>query len=212
MLRRLRPRSAYDVMAALALFLVVAGGSAFAVVAANQVNSNSIVNGQVKNQDLATNSVGTGKIKPGNVKTSDLGANAVTSAKVGANALGGDDINEGTLTGVNASQLGGIPSTEFLHGVTSRTAETAKDSATTKDRFVQCPSGTKVVGGGAGVYQVDGSGTPVLSSAQDANLALSHSSPVITSTNQAWYARGVETDAVNANWFVYVEVVCAATG
>jgi hypothetical protein len=33
MLRKLRPRSAYDVMAALALFLVVSGGTTFAVVA-----------------------------------------------------------------------------------------------------------------------------------------------------------------------------------
>ena len=212
MLRKLRPRSAYDVMAALALFLVVAGGSAYAVVAANQVNSNSIIDLQVKNRDLATNSVGTGKIKPRGVKNSDLGTNSVSSEKVGADALNGGDVDESSFVGVNASQLGGVASGEFLHGLTTRTAETAKNSTASKDRFVQCPSGTKVVGGGAGVYQVDGSGNPVLSTVQDANLALSHSAPVITSTNQAWYARGVETDGVSANWFVNVEVICADDG
>jgi hypothetical protein len=212
MLRKLRPRSAYDVMAALALFLVVAGGSAYAVVAANQVNSNSIINGQVKNQDLATNSVGTGKIKPHGVKISDLGTNSVSSEKVGADALNGGDVDESSFVGVNASQLGGVASGEFLHGLTTRTAETAKNSTAIKDRFVQCPSGTKVVGGGAGVYEVNGSGNPVLSTDSDEDLALSHSSPVITSTNQAWYARGVETDAVSENWFVDVEVICADDG
>jgi hypothetical protein len=212
MLRKLRPRSAYDVMAALALFLVVAGGSAYAVVAANQVNSNSIINGQVKNQDLATNSVGTGKIKPHGVKISDLGTNSVSSEKVGADALNGGDVDESSFVGVNASQLGGVASGEFLHGLTTRTAETAKNSTAIKDRFVQCPSGTKVVGGGAGVYEVNGSGNPVLSTDSDEDLALSHSSPVITSTNQAWYARGVETDAVSQNWFVDVEVICADDG
>ena len=209
MLRKLRPRSAYDVMAALALFLVVAGGSAYAVVAANQVNSNSIVNGQVKNQDLATNSVGSGKIKPGGVKVSDLGANSVVSSKVGNNVLTGADINEGTLSGVNASSLGGIPGNTFLHSLTSRTYESPKNSTAVKDRFLSCPAGTSVVGGGAGVYEVDSGGNQVLNDDIDVHLVLSHSSPVITSTVQAWYARAVETDAVAANWFLDVEVICA---
>jgi len=50
MLTKLRPQSAYDVMAALALFLVVAGGTAYA---ANTVFSSDIVDGEVRNPDLA---------------------------------------------------------------------------------------------------------------------------------------------------------------
>jgi hypothetical protein len=51
MLAQLRPRSAYDVMAALALFLVIAGGTAYA---ANTVFSSDIVDGEVKVADLGT--------------------------------------------------------------------------------------------------------------------------------------------------------------
>ena len=98
MLRRLYPRSAYDVMAALALFLVVTGGTAFAVVAANQVNSQSIVNGQVKNVDLAANAVRTRKIQDGQVLSADVANNTLT----------GGDINESTLLGVNAAAVGGV--------------------------------------------------------------------------------------------------------
>jgi hypothetical protein len=99
MLAKLRPRSAYDVMAALALFLVVTGGTAFAVVAANQVNSQSIVNGQVKNEDLAPNSVGTGKIADGSIGNADLAPNSVGTGKVADNSLTGADINVNTLPG-----------------------------------------------------------------------------------------------------------------
>jgi len=212
MLRKLRPRSAYDVMAALALFLVVAGGSAYAVVAANQVNSASIINGQVKNRDLATNSVGSGKIKPRGVKNSDLGNNSVSTGKVGPNALNGGDIVESSLLGVNATHLGGIPSNVALHSLTNRDYQSPATSTGVKDRFLSCPAGTKVVGGGAGVFEVDSGGNQVLNDNIDPDLVLSHSSPVITSTTQAWYARAVETDAVAANWFLDVEVICAAMG
>ena len=51
---KFRPRSAYDVMAALALFLVIAGGSAYA---ANTVFSTDIVDGQVKAQDIGAAAV-----------------------------------------------------------------------------------------------------------------------------------------------------------
>jgi hypothetical protein len=94
MLTRLRPRSAYDVIAALALFLVVTGGTAFAVVAANQVNSASIVDGEVKNPDLANDSVGPAKVKD--------------------DSLRGADVNEATLGTVpNADLVDGLNGSEL---------------------------------------------------------------------------------------------------
>jgi hypothetical protein len=122
MLRKLRPRLTYaNVVASLALFLAVGGGTAFAVVAANQVNSASIVDGQVKNPDLAPDSVGTGKISDGQVKnpdlapdsvgtgkisdaqvkSSDVGPDAIDSSKVAFRSLTGDDVALGSLTGDN---------------------------------------------------------------------------------------------------------------
>ena len=58
MIRRLRPRSLYDVLAALASLGVVAGGTAYA---ANTVFSTDIVDGQVKTVDLANNAVVVGE-------------------------------------------------------------------------------------------------------------------------------------------------------
>jgi hypothetical protein len=84
-------------MAALALFLVVSGGTAFAVVAANQVNSASIIDGQVKNQDLAANSVTTGKVLNESLTGFDLADNSLT----------GKQIIEGQLSTVPRAARGG---------------------------------------------------------------------------------------------------------
>ena len=94
MLKKVRPRSAYDVIALLALFIAVGGGTAFAVVAANQVNSASIVDGEVKNPDLGNDSVGPAKVKN--------------------DSLGGSDVNESTLGTVpNADRVDGLNGSEL---------------------------------------------------------------------------------------------------
>jgi predicted anti-sigma-YlaC factor YlaD len=61
MLAKLRPRSAYDVMAALALFVALSTGGAYA---ANTVFSTDIVDGEVKTPDLANAGVTNGKLAP----------------------------------------------------------------------------------------------------------------------------------------------------
>ena len=115
MLRKLRPRSAYDVMAALALFLVVTGGTAFAVVAANQVNSASIIDKQVKRRDIADGAIGPFKIKPGGIANFNLGPGSVDSGKVSNNSLTGADIDEGTLAQVpDSARLGGRSLADLL--------------------------------------------------------------------------------------------------
>lgn len=115
MLRKLRPRSAYDVMAALALFLVVTGGTAFAVVAANQVNSASIIDKEVKARDIADRSIGPFKLKLAGVAKENLGPGSVDSSKVGSDALTGANISEGTLAQVpDSAKLGGRTLSELL--------------------------------------------------------------------------------------------------
>jgi hypothetical protein len=62
-MRRIRSRLTYaNVISTLALFLVLAGGSAVALNGSNTVFSDDIVNGQVKTQDLASGAVTPGKI------------------------------------------------------------------------------------------------------------------------------------------------------
>ena len=85
MLRTLAAHLRAQWMGALALFLVLAGGTAYA---ANTVFSTDIVNGEVKTPDLASNAVGTGKV-----------AN---------NSLTGSDIVESSLGEVPSARLGGL--------------------------------------------------------------------------------------------------------
>lgn len=78
MLSKLRPRSAYDVMAALGLFLAL-GGTAYAV-AANSVGTAQLKNGAVTNPKLAKDSVGSGKVIDGSLLANDFKAGALGSA------------------------------------------------------------------------------------------------------------------------------------
>jgi hypothetical protein len=77
MLRKLRPRSVYDVLAALGFFLAL-GGSAYAV-AANSVGTAQLKNGAVTNPKLARESVGSGKGIDGSLEWSDLGGSLRTN-------------------------------------------------------------------------------------------------------------------------------------
>ena len=87
MLRQLRPRSAYDVMAAVAFFIAVAGGSAYAAatigsgdIKSNAVLSRHIKDGAFKTPDLAGNSVGTGKVIDGSLLGRDFRPGQLSSA------------------------------------------------------------------------------------------------------------------------------------
>jgi hypothetical protein len=116
MFSKLRPRSAYDVMAALAMFGVLATGGAYA---ADEWNGSNIQDGTLTGADIqdlslglpdyGANSISTGKLKDGDVRTQDLrdlgvtnskiAWDSVSSGKVINNNLTGDDINESTLKG-----------------------------------------------------------------------------------------------------------------
>jgi hypothetical protein len=91
MLRKLRPRSAYDVMAAIAFFIAVAGGSAYAAttigasnIKNDAVRSRHIKDGAVKSPDLAANSVGTGKVTDGSLLAQDFNAGDLPKGHDGA--------------------------------------------------------------------------------------------------------------------------------
>jgi hypothetical protein len=66
-----RPSSA-TVIACVALFFAIAGGSAIALKGKNTVDSGDIKKGQVKTSDIANNAVTTKKIKGNAVRTSDV--------------------------------------------------------------------------------------------------------------------------------------------
>jgi hypothetical protein len=127
MLRRLRPRSAYDLIALFALFAAIGTGGAYAAdtigssdVIDESLLSQDIKNGEVKSADLADGSVGTSKIINGQVGTGDLAASSVTTGKVLNNTLTGTDIAESTLGPVpsagDADKLDGKDSSAFVQG------------------------------------------------------------------------------------------------
>jgi len=104
-----------------ALFLVLTGGSAYALQGSNTVFSDDIVNGQVKTDDLGLNAVRTGKIEDGQVKALDLAPNSVGTAKIANGGVQSADLAFGSvgsfavaddsLTGadINESSLGAVP-------------------------------------------------------------------------------------------------------
>jgi hypothetical protein len=114
----------------LALFLVIAGGTAYA---ANTIGSTDIINGQVKSVDIGTNEVTSADVRddtlangglapvdlrPGAVGTSevadnalrgaDIATGAVSSTKVADESLTGSDVAESTLDQVPSALVGGL--------------------------------------------------------------------------------------------------------
>jgi hypothetical protein len=81
-------------MGALALFLVIAGGTAYA---ANTVGSADIINESIQSQD----------IKNGQVRSPDIGNNQVSSADVRDDALGNGGLDAADLSSnsVNSSEI-----------------------------------------------------------------------------------------------------------
>ncbi len=145
--------------------------------------------------------------KDNSVSTSSIQDGAVTAVKVANNSLTGVQINEASLAQVpaaakagtanNATQLGGTAADAYVHGV--KIAQTATDttSATLKGPTVAtCPSGTRVIGGGAEV-------------AGARNVAIIESAPSGTS---GWTAiAGLQTGSA-PSWRLTVYAICAAGG
>ena len=69
MLRKLRPRSIYDVMAAIGCFAALATGSAYA---ANEWTGDNIVDSSLTGQDIFPNSVPGGDITNGTLTGADV--------------------------------------------------------------------------------------------------------------------------------------------
>src|SRR5918997_307752 len=114
MFSRLRSRLTYaNVVASLALFLAIGGGTAFAVTAIdnNSVFSRHIVDGEVKGADLGVNSIGSGKVIDDSLRGRDV--TGLTGGDVTDDSLGGADVAE--------SSLGQVPSAASAHSANSAT-------------------------------------------------------------------------------------------
>jgi hypothetical protein len=83
-----------NVMATLAVVLVVGGGAAYA---ANTVFSADIVDGEVKTPDIAQNAVRTGEIGNGQVQSIDVKDEGLTSADLRADSVGSSEVADNSI-------------------------------------------------------------------------------------------------------------------
>ena len=111
MLTKLRPRSAYDVVAITALFVAL-GGTAVAVDGSlpgqDTVGSEDIINEEVKREDLGEDAVRTGKVLDQTLLGDDIAQGAIGTSEVANESLTGDDIAESTLGQVQSAVTGGV--------------------------------------------------------------------------------------------------------
>ena len=104
-MRRIRLHLTYaNVVSSLALFLVIAGGAAYA---ANTVFSGDIVDGQVKTVDLANGAVSVAKIADGGITGDKVKDGTLKGRDVEDNGLKGVDIDESTLSNIGGGRAGG---------------------------------------------------------------------------------------------------------
>jgi hypothetical protein len=91
-------------------------------VAPDSLGGGKITDRSVKNADLALGASSSNTIADGGIQGVDVKNDTLTGAQVDEStlfnddSLNGGDINEASLTGVNASQLGGIGASGFIQG------------------------------------------------------------------------------------------------
>ena len=92
-----------NVMSTIAVFLAL-GGSGLAVASHLEVFSSDLVDGEVKNNDLAANSVGSNKIVDRSVKNADLSIGASSSNTIADRGIQAIDVKLDTLTGTEIDE------------------------------------------------------------------------------------------------------------
>ena len=116
-----------NVMATLAVFLVLSGGTAVALSGSNTVFSDDITDNEVYSADVRNDNLAGGGLVSSDVRNDtqtspagglgavDLKPSSVGTSEVAANSLSGADINESSLGIVpNADQLDGKDSSQFF--------------------------------------------------------------------------------------------------
>jgi hypothetical protein len=102
-MQRIRGRLTYaNVMATIAVFLVLGGGSAVALSGSNTVFSDDIVDNQVKTADVRNDTLkggglGAADLKPGSVGTSEVAADALGSEDLAPSSVGTSEVANGSI-------------------------------------------------------------------------------------------------------------------
>src|SRR5262245_11300293 len=101
--RKLRKLVAQQWIGLIALFLVLATGTAYALPGANTVFSDDIVDGQVTAADIGSGAVASDEIKNGTIVGGDVASNTLGGNKITDASLAGVDVRDGGLTGADVA-------------------------------------------------------------------------------------------------------------
>ena len=157
-MKQIRSRLTYaNVMASLAVFLVLGGGAAFAALGKNTVGTKQLKKNAVTTAKIKNETVTSGKIKNGAVVNGKLGSGAVSTDKIADSAVTTVKIANDAVTGdkVNESTLGEVPTAGFakVAGSAQNVYTALIGSSGTVIRSV--PSGVTAFKLGTGIYEVD---------------------------------------------------------
>jgi hypothetical protein len=150
-------------------------------VAANQIKKGSIGEAQLK-----ANAVNGKQVKAGAITAGKIQGGTITGTQIKSGSLGAAQINQTTLTGISAAN---IDTVQYVNSTVTLVPKSATGTSTT----ASCPSGMKVVGGGA-----------ALSSKEFGSVL--ESSP--NSERSGWYANGFLGS--NQSVTMYVTAICTA--
>ena len=188
-----RPPSAALVIACLALGIALGGTGSAAVL---NVPDGSVTTAKIKN-----GAVTTAKLKNDAVTVDKLAANAVTSGQVKNGTLLKEDFKSGQLPAGPPGPAGprGVPGPKGAPGVSGLErvdAATSSSSANSKSVVATCPSGKRVIGGGA---QATGSGAN--------KVSINQNFP--DSSGNKWNAQAVEVVSTGQPWLLQSYALCA---
>ena len=190
-IRARRPSPAL-VVASLALGIALTGTSYATVL---NVPDGSVTTAKIKN-----GAVTTPKLKNDAVTVDKVAANAVTAGQVKNGSLLKEDFKSGQLPAGPPGPPGprGVPGPKGSPGISGLQrvdAATSSSSSNSKAVVATCPSGKRVVGGGA---QVTGSGAN--------KVSINQSFP--DSTGDRWNGNAVEVVATGASWQLQAYALC----
>jgi len=172
------------------------------------VGTDALRDASVTSDKLASGAVGSDAIAGGSVGRGQLAPDAVAAAQVARNSLTGGDIAEGTLATVpaarraqlaeDADRLGGLRSRAYLSRLVDVSATSLADARKIKGPVTaQCPSGTRILSGGA-VIRGAARGAAIVSSAPAGGTA--------------WTATARVSRTPPPAWRLVVSAVCASGG
>lgn len=180
---------------------------------ARSAPTDSVSTAAIRDAAVTTNKLEPGAVDQiavsgGAIGSAQLARDAVSGANVAADSLTGADVRESKLSIVpaahradsasDATQLGGLRSSAYLSQLSNVRSESVLDTHRTKGPLsAQCPSGSRVVSGGAAVEGVT-SHTSILVSAPQ--------------SRSAWTATAHASGTPAPTWRLVVTAICAAGG